>query len=161
QGWKDSQDSVFHEDGSIAHGPVALCEVQGYVYAAKLEMAAIAASLGEHRIAQKLVQEAHTLQLRFEKSFWNDELGMYALALDGDKRPCLVRSSNAGHCLYTGIADPRHAAVVADHLTGERFYSGWGIRTIAESESRYNPMSYHNGSVWPHDNALIAGGFAR
>ncbi|SRR5579883_968832 len=161
QGWKDSQDSVFHADGSLAHAPIALCEVQGYVYGAKLEMATIAAALGEHETAQRLIQDAHNLQKRFEEQFWREEIGMYALALDGDKKPCLVRTSNAGHCLFTGIASPDRAAMIADQLASERFFSGWGIRTVGDSESRYNPMSYHNGSVWPHDNAIIAGGFAR
>ncbi|MBZ5602126.1 MAG: amylo-alpha-1,6-glucosidase [Acidobacteriia bacterium] len=161
QGWKDSQDSVFHSDGRLAQGPIALCEVQGYVYAAKLEMAAVAATMGDHDTAQRLMQDAHTLQVKFDEAFWSDEIGMYALALDGEKRRCEVRTSNAGHCLFTGIATPKRAALVADHLSNERFCSGWGIRTVADSEARYNPMSYHNGSVWPHDNALIAAGFAR
>ncbi len=161
QGWKDSQDSVFHADGSVPEGPIALCEVQGYVYAAKLEISAIAAALGDQKVSHKLVQDAHTLQTRFEEAFWCPEIGMYALALDGHKKPCAVRTSNAGHCLFTGIADPARAAIVADHLVSERFYSGWGIRTVADSEARYNPMSYHNGSVWPHDNAIISSGFAR
>jgi len=161
QGWKDSQDAVFHADGSLAHAPIALCEVQAYVYGAKLEVAAIAAALGDHEFAHRLMQDAHALQTRFEENFWQEEMGMYAMALDGKKQPCAVRTSNAGQCLFTGIANPDHAAMIADQLTGERFYSGWGIRTVGESESRYNPMSYHNGSVWPHDNALIAAGFAR
>ncbi len=161
QGWKDSSDSIFHADGSIAQGPIALCEVQGYVYAAKVEISHIAAAMGDDKLAQKLLQDAHALQTKFEEAFWNEEIGMYALALDGSKQPCAVRASNAGHCLFTGIASPQHAAIVADHLTSERFFSGWGIRTVADSESRYNPMSYHNGSVWPHDNALISSGFAR
>ncbi len=161
QGWKDSQDSVFHSDGSLAEGPIALCEVQGYVYAAKLEMAAIAAALDDHDLAQKLMLDAHALQVKFEESFWQEDIGIYALALDGEKRPCAVRTSNAGHALFTGIANPAHAARVADQLSSERFCTGWGIRTVADTEARYNPMSYHNGSVWPHDNALIASGFAR
>ena len=161
QGWKDSQDSVFHADGTLALGPIALCEVQGYVYAAKLEIAAIAVALGEQETAQRLIQDAHALQSRFEREFWCEDLGIYAIALDGKKDRCAVRTSNAGHCLFTGIAGPERAALVAKSLTGDRFYSGWGIRTVADSEARYNPMSYHNGSVWPHDNALIAAGFAR
>jgi glycogen debranching enzyme len=161
QGWKDSQDSIFHADGSLAQPPIALCEVQAYVYGAKLEMATVAAAMGEHELAQWLMQDAHNLQRRFEEQFWREDLGMYALALDGKKIPCAVRTSNAGQCLFSGIANPDRAALVADQLTSERFFSGWGIRTVAESESRYNPMSYHNGSVWPHDNALIAGGFSR
>jgi glycogen debranching enzyme len=161
QGWKDSQDSIFYANGMVAHGPIAVCEVQGYVYAAKLEISAIAAALDQQDTAQQLMREAQNLQAKFERSFWDDDLGMYALALDGDKRPCLVRASNAGHCLFCGIASRDHAATLAKNLTGETFYSGWGIRTVADSESRYNPMSYHNGSIWPHDNAIIAAGFTR
>ncbi|MGH9559027.1 MAG: amylo-alpha-1,6-glucosidase, partial [Bryobacteraceae bacterium] len=161
QGWKDSQDSVFHADGSLAEPPIALCEVQAYVYSAKLEISAIAAGLGDHEMAQRLLREAQTLHLKFEESFWCPEIGMYALALDGDKKRCAVRTSNAGHCLFGGIAGPERAEAVAAAFAGERFYSGWGIRTVAASEARYNPMSYHNGSIWPHDNAIIAAGMAR
>lgn len=161
QGWKDSHDSVFHADGSFPEGPIALCEVQAYVYGAKRGAAELAAALGEHARASTLVEEARALRERFEKTFWSDELGTYVLALDGQKRPCRVRSSNAGHCLLTGIAEPEHAAILARTLMEEDAFSGWGIRTIAASEARYNPMAYHNGSVWPHDNALIAAGLAR
>jgi glycogen debranching enzyme len=161
QGWKDSGDSVFHANGELATGPIALCEVQGYVYAAKIEIAALAAALGHQEIAQRLMRDVQALQSRFEESFWNEELGIYALALDGEKKQCAVRTSNAGQCLFSGIASPDRARRVAEHLTGDRFYSGWGIRTVANSEARYNPMSYHNGSIWPHDNALIASGFSR
>jgi glycogen debranching enzyme len=135
--------------------------VQGYVYAAKIEIAAIAAALGHQQTAQKLVRDAQILQTRFEDSFWCPELATYALALDGNKKKCAVRASNAGHCLFTGIASPERARRVAETLLSEKFYSGWGIRTIADGESRFNPMSYHNGSIWPHDNALIASGLAR
>jgi glycogen debranching enzyme len=131
------------------------------VYAAKLEMASIASVLGHQETALRLMREAHALQTRFEDRFWSDEIGMYALALDGEKRPCAVRTSNPGHCLFSGIARPDRAAMIADNLVNDRFYSGWGIRTVADSEARYNPMSYHNGSIWPHDNALIASGFTR
>jgi len=161
QGWKDSWDSVFHADGRPAQGPIALCEVQGYVYAARLAAAAMAKRLGEPELAARQRQRAEQLKERFGQAFWSDELGCYALALDGDKRPCLVPSSNAGQCLFTGIATPEHAAVMADRLLQPDFFSGWGIRTIAAGAARYNPMSYHNGSVWPHDNALIALGLAR
>jgi glycogen debranching enzyme len=161
QGWKESSDAVMHADGSPAEGPVALCEVQGYVYAAKRGAARLASVLGETRRAEALSGEAQRLQKRFEQAFWREDLATYALALDGSKRPCLVRASNAGHCLYTGIARPDHAGLTSRTLLGEDFYSGWGIRTLASSEPRYNPMSYHNGSVWPHDNALIAAGLAR
>jgi glycogen debranching enzyme len=161
QGWKDSLDAIFHADGRLAEGPIALAEVQGYVYAAKLMAARCAQRLGKPEQAQRLVAEAARLAERFEQSFWCPELGLYALALDGNKEPCRVRSSNAGQVLFTGIARPDRAAEVANSLMRPQFFSGWGIRTIAKDEARYNPMSYHNGSVWPHDNALIALGLAR
>ena len=161
QGWKDSHDSIFHADGSLAQGPIALVEVQGYVFAAKRAAALIAQRLGLADRALRLDREAEELQRRFDAAFWDDALGTYILALDGDKQPCRVRSSNAGHALFTGIALPERAARVANGLMNNTSYSGWGIRTIATTESRYNPMSYHNGSVWPHDNGLIALGFAR
>jgi glycogen debranching enzyme len=161
QGWKDSQDAIFHADGTSAEGPIALCEVQGYVYAAKLAAAKLAELLGDPARARDLSKQAKTLFRRFEESFWCDELSTYALALDGRKQPCRVRTSNAGHCLFAGIATQEHARRVAATLTHETSFSGWGIRTVATSEARYNPMSYHNGSVWPHDNSLIAAGFAR
>jgi len=161
QGWKDSRDAVFHADGTIADGPIALCEVQGYVYAAKCWAAQLATLLGHPEKAAELSRQAQALQERFEGIFWSEELSTYLLALDGRKRPCAVRTSNAGHCLLTGIASEAHAQVVAQTLLTEDSFSGWGIRTVAASEVRYNPMSYHNGSIWPHDNALIAYGLAR
>jgi glycogen debranching enzyme len=161
QGWKDSHDSIFHADGALARGPIALVEVQGYVYAAKRAAAGIARRLGFKDRASNLDREAEDLCRRFDASFWDDELGTYVLALDGDKRPCRVRTSNAGHALFTGIALPERAERVMKGLMGSASFSGWGIRTVATSESRYNPMSYHNGSVWPHDNGLIALGLAR
>jgi glycogen debranching enzyme len=161
QGWKDSHDSVFHADGRAAEGAIALCEIQAYVFGAKHGAADLADALGQAERAQALRAEAVALQQRFEERFWSEELGSYVLALDGRKRACAVRSSNAGQCLFTGIASFRHAQSVATSLMSEEFYSGWGIRTLATGERRYNPMSYHNGSVWPHDNALIAAGLAR
>jgi glycogen debranching enzyme len=161
QGWKDSFDAVFHADGHLAQGPIALAEVQGYVYAAKKLAASCAARIGKPERARVLDAEADELARRFDASFWCPEIEMYALALDGAKRPCRVRSSNAGQVLFTGIARPERAAKIADHLLRPQFFSGWGIRTIAKGEALYNPMSYHNGSVWPHDNALIALGLAR
>jgi glycogen debranching enzyme len=161
QGWKDSVDSVFHADGELAEAPIALCEVQGYLYAAKNAAAGLARVLGAKEQAARLTSEAENLRQHFEESFWCEDLSTYALALDGKKRPCRVRTSNAGHCLFTGIASSDHARRVAATLTNEESFSGWGIRTVASSEARYNPMSYHNGSVWPHDNAIIAAGFAR
>jgi glycogen debranching enzyme len=161
QGWKDSDDAIFHADGSAAQGPIALCEVQGYVYAARQAGAALAALMGQVQRAAELTRQAQQLQQRFEQAFWCEELSSYALALDGDQQPCRVRTSNAGHCLFTGIAAPEHAERVAGTLLSPESFSGWGVRTVAASESRYNPMSYHMGSVWPHDNALIAQGLAR
>jgi glycogen debranching enzyme len=161
QGWKDSFDSVFHADGRLAEGPIALAEVQGYVYAAKRALARCAAQIGRAEHARELNAQADRLAAQFEESFWSDDLGTYALALDGAKTPCLVRSSNAGQVLFSGIARPERAREVAAMLLTPQFFSGWGIRTIARREVRYNPMSYHNGSIWPHDNALIALGLAR
>ena len=160
QGWKDSHDSVFHSDGTLAEGPIALCEVQGYVYEAKRRAAELASALEETEMSHELLEQAYALKQRFEEAFWCDEISSYALALDGQKRPCAVRTSNPGHCLFTGIASPGHARQVAESLLKSSMFSGWGIRTLATTEARYNPMSYHNGSIWPHDNALIAQGLA-
>ncbi len=161
QGWKDSHDSIFHADGRDALGPIALCEVQAYVYAAKRAGAELALALGHVGRVEALNRSAEQLRVAFEEKFWLEDLGTYALALDGEKQPCRVRASNAGHALMAGIVSPERAVRVADLLTGDRFFTGWGIRTLAMGEARYNPMSYHNGSVWPHDNAMIAMGFAR
>jgi glycogen debranching enzyme len=161
QGWKDSFDSISHDTGELARGPVALCEVQGYVYAARLAGAELARVLDLEERADTLERQAHALREQFERAFWCEDLGTYALALDGDKRPCRVRASNAGHCLLTGIASPPRAARVVETLLDDRSFCGWGIRTLDARERRYNPLSYHNGSVWPHDNALIAMGMAR
>jgi len=161
QGWKDSHDSVFHADGRMAPGPIALCEVQAYVYLAKRHAARMARRLDLADMAAELEQQADQLQSKFESMFWCEEIGSYALALDGEKKPCRVRTSNAGHALFAGIASDEHAARVADTLLQKEFFAGWGIRTLAASQARYNPMSYHNGSIWPHDNAIIALGLAR
>ena len=167
QGWKDSHDSVFHEDGTLADGPIALVEVQAYVFGAWQAAAEIAIALGGGggdalAKAESYRRKAEGMRARFEARFWDDQLGTYVLALDGRKRPCRVVSSNAGHALWTGIvADPARARYVADRLMSDDSFSGWGIRTIPSSQVRYNPMAYHNGSVWPHDNAIIAAGFAR
>ena len=158
QGWKDSQDSVFYSDGTLANGPIALCEVQSYVYAARTGIAAVAADLGHEALAEAQRAKAEDLRTRFESAFWSDELSTFAMALDGEKRQCKVRSSNAGHCLFSGIASPSHAGMVMNSLMSPALFSGWGVRTIACDETRYNPMSYHNGSVWPHDNAMISYG---
>ena len=161
QGWKDSWDSVFHADGTLAAPPIALCEIQGYAYAAWHGAAELAAARGDGAQADRWRERAATLQERFERAFWCDDLGTYAVALDASKEPCRVRTSNPGHCLFTGIASRDHASQVAETLMAEQSFSGWGIRTVAGGTARYNPMSYHNGSVWPHDNAIIAAGLAR
>jgi glycogen debranching enzyme len=161
QGWKDAWDSVFHEDGSLAVAPIALCEIQGYAFAAWSGAAALAAARGDVNHAELWRARALTLQQSFEQAFWLDDLGTYALALDADKRPCRVRTSNPGHCLFSGIAAPARARRVAETLMADATFGGWGLRTVAAGTARYNPMSYHNGSVWPHDNAMAAAGFAR
>jgi glycogen debranching enzyme len=161
QGWKDSHDAVFHADGTLAEGPVALCEVQGYVYAAKMHAAELAGVLGYEERAGALRADAERLRLSFEQRFWCDDLGVYALALDGAKRPCRVVSSNAAQCLMSGIVSPDRAQRIADTVMRDGMFSGWGVRTLREGEARYNPMAYHNGSIWPHDTALVALGFAR
>jgi glycogen debranching enzyme len=159
-GWKDSRDSISHDSGDLADGAIALCEVQGYVYAAWRGLARLARALGRAD-GTAWERSAQALRERFARSFWSAPLDMYALALDGRKQPCLVQSSNAGHCLFTGIAAPEHAERLAERFLGEELFSGWGVRTLATSAARYNPMSYHNGSIWPHDNALIAWGLAQ
>ena len=161
QGWKDSHDSVFHADGSIAKGPIALAEVQAYVYGAWQAAAAILERRGDNAQAEVYRSRAEHLRLRFDADFFDEDIGTYVLALDGEKNPCRVRSSNAGQVLFTGLALPERTPRVVEALVGAASFSGWGIRTIPTGETRYNPMSYHNGSIWPHDNALIAAGFAR
>ncbi len=161
QGWKDSYDAIFHADGRLAEGQIALAEVQGYVFAAKRLAARCALRLGLAEKAGQLATEAQMLAARFEEAFWCDEPGTYALALDGEKQPCRVRTSNAGQLLFTGIVREDRARLVAADLMRPHFFTGWGIRTVALGEARYNPMSYHDGSIWPHDNALIALGLAR
>jgi glycogen debranching enzyme len=161
QGWKDSHDAVFHADGSPAEGPIALCEVQAYVFAARRRAAELASALGLVDDAARQLAAAERLRLAFEERFWSESLGTYALALDGARGPCLVRTSNAGHCLMGALAAPERAERIAAGLLGPDLFSGWGVRTLAVGEPRYNPMSYHDGSVWPHDNALVARGLAR
>ncbi|HMH61806.1 MAG TPA: amylo-alpha-1,6-glucosidase [Bradyrhizobium sp.] len=161
QGWKDSYDAIFHADGPLAEGYIALSEVQAYVFAGKHLAARCALRLGLVDRARQLEADAQRLAERFEEAFWCDDLGTYALALDGAKQPCKVRTSNAGQLLFTGIARHDRARMVAADLMRPHFFTGWGIRTVARGEARYNPMSYHNGSIWPHDNALIALGLAR
>jgi glycogen debranching enzyme len=161
QGWKDSEDAIFHKDGVLARPPIALAEVQGYVYAACMDVASVAARLGRGSVADRLLTRATALKQSFERDFWLEPEGMIALALDADKRPCRVMTSNGAHCLATGIVDGERAAAMCKRLLADDMYSGWGIRTLSGKEKRYNPMSYHNGSVWPHDNAMAALGLAR
>ena len=161
QGWKDSWDSIFHADGRLAAGPIALVELQGYAYAARVGAAEIAERLGKADRAGELRATAERLREAFDAAFWDEELGTYVIALDGKKRPCRVRASNAGYALYTGIAQPERAEAVARSLLSDASFSGWGVRTLAAGEARYNPMAYHNGSIWPHDNAIVARGLAR
>ena len=161
QGWKDSHDSIFHADGRMAEGPIALAEVQAYVFAAWHAAAAMCERRGDAPRAAMYRVRAGDLANRFDRDFFDEELGTYVIALDGRKAKCRVRSSNAGHVLLTGLALPTRVATVVETMMAPSSFSGWGIRTIPAGEARYNPMSYHNGSVWPHDNALIAAGFAR
>jgi glycogen debranching enzyme len=160
QGWKDSFDSIFHADGRLADGTIALVEVQAYVVAAKRSIASAARELGHYEMADRLLDEAQRLAAAIERHFWCEELGIYGIAIDGEGKLCRVRTSNAGHVLFANAAPDERARRVAEELMAPGFHSGWGIRTVAEGEARYNPMSYHNGSVWPHDNAMIAIGFA-
>jgi glycogen debranching enzyme len=161
QGWKDSFDSVFHADGRLAEPPIALCEVQGYAYAAWRGAALMAAVRGDEAAAASWNARAARLTAAFDAAFWCDDLGTYALALDAAKRPCRVRTSNPGHCLFAGLVGRERALAVAESLMSEWLFSGWGVRTAGTSAARYNPMSYHNGSVWPHDNAIAAAGLGR
>lgn len=148
-------------NGSLAEGPIALAEVQGYVYGAKRAAAELARFLGHSHKADELTRQAEALRDAFEQAFWCEDLSTYALALDGKKRPCRVCAYNAGHALLTGIANRERAKRAVQTLLAKDSFSGWGIRTVASSTVRYNPMSYHNGSVWPHDTALIALELAR
>lgn len=161
QGWKDSHDAIVHRDGTLAEPPIALAEVQAYIYAAYRGMARVARHLTYLDLAERWAADAVRLQERFNRDFWWPEEGTFALARDGAGRLCHVVSSNAGHCLFAGIASVEHARRMGTRLLGNDMFCGWGIRTLSEHAVRYNPMSYHNGSVWPHDNALIAAGFSR
>jgi glycogen debranching enzyme len=161
QGWKDSHDAIFHADGRIATPPIALVEVQGYLYAARRGMAHLARRLGKVAQAHDLLRQAAELEAAFHRAFWMEEQGFFALALDAEKQRCEVITSNPGHCLYTGIVRREIAPRVVSRLMRDDLFCGWGVRTLAEGAPRYNPMSYHNGSVWPHDNALLAAGLRR
>lgn len=161
QSWKDSGDSMSHADGSLAEGALAASEVQGYAYAAFRAAAGWYEAWGEHGDARIWRERAATLQARFHEAYWIDELDTYAMALDGAKRPLRVRNSGAGHLLWSGIVPEGHAERVARSPLAAPTWSGWGLRTLGTGEVRYNPVSYHNGSVWPHDTALFAAGLAR
>jgi glycogen debranching enzyme len=161
QGWKDSFNSVQHEDGSISDAPIALVEVQGYVYQAKMGMARLLRRRGDTDTADRLEREAQDLRARFNRDFWMEDLGFYAQALDNQKRQVRSITSNPGHCIWSGICDLDKAHAVATRLMEPDMFSGWGLRTLSSESPNYNPMSYHNGSVWPHDTALIALGLRR
>ena len=160
-GWKDSGDGVLYPDGTIVKGPKALCELQGYVYDAWLRMADVYDALEQPERAKALRAKAAELFRHFNEAFWDEETGFYAFALDGDKRKVLTVASNPGHCLWSGLVPPERAARVVARLLAPDMNSGWGIRTLSALHTAYNPHSYHNGSVWPHDNSLIAAGFRR
>lgn len=161
QGWKDSEDSVFHADGRFPRGPIALVEVQGYAFSALRAMAILAKRRNDIDAAMHWQERSERLREAVEDRFWMSDLGYYGIAVDGDGELCRVRASNPGHLLFAGLPDAERAAQVAAHLLTPAFHTGWGLRTLASDEVRYNPMSYHNGSVWPHDTALCAAGLAR
>ena len=160
-GWKDSGDAVVYPDGSLVKGPKALCELQGYVYAAWLGMAEVFDELGMHNRGRQLRAKAAALFTRFNDAFWDDDLGFYAFALDGDKTKVLSVASNPGHCLWSGIVPPKRAAKVVERLMAPDMWTPWGIRTLSSRHPAFNPHNYQTGSVWPHDNAIIALGFKR
>jgi len=161
QGWKDSGDAIVNDDGRLATPPISLVEVQGYVYLAKIGLADLYQRVGEPDRADQLRREAEDLRTRFNRDFWLEDKGFYALALQADNKPVAVISSNPGQALWSGIADPDKAQRTMERLMAEDMFSGWGIRTLSDKERRYNPIGYHLGTVWPHDNAIIAAGFRR
>jgi glycogen debranching enzyme len=161
QGWKDSSDGIRDRLGRLAHTPIALAEVQGYVFDAKRRMAGLARVRGETDLAARLEAEAERLRRQFEDAFWSEDQAFYAMALDGDKRPADAIASNAGHCLWSGIVSPERAPRVVERLMAPDMFTGWGIRTYASGQTGYNPIGYHTGTVWPHDSSLIAAGFKR
>jgi glycogen debranching enzyme len=161
QGWKDSWDGINFADGRLAEPPIALCEVQAYVYDAYMARAWIAYDAGDAPLARELADRAADLKVRFNEQFWMPERGYYALALDGRKRQVDACASNMGHCLWVGLVDEDKAPLVAERLMSPEMFSGWGVRTLGTDMGAYNPASYHNGSVWPHDNAVIAAGLMR
>jgi glycogen debranching enzyme len=160
-GWKDAGDAIVYPDGTQVKQPKGLCELQGYVFDAKMRMAEVFSALGDTERAARLRQEALVLQQRFEEAFWCEDINCYALGLDPEKRPIQTVASNAGHCLWSGIARPDHAERVVKRFLEEDMWSGWGVRTLSARNPAYNPFSYQLGSVWPHDNGIIAHGFKR
>ena len=160
QGWKDSEDSIFDRDGCFPQGPVALLEVQGYAFAAWKALAEIGARLGDDR-AEQWRARAETVRALVEERFWMEDQNFYAVALDGNGRQMRAIGSNAGHLLFSGLPSPERARIVTRRMLTAEFRSGWGLRTLAKGQARFNPMSYHNGSVWPHDTAMAAAGMAR
>ena len=161
QGWKDSHDAIRDRTGKQAEPPIALAEVQGYVFEAKSRLAKLARLRGDEALASRLEEDAAVLRDRFERSFWVDDIGYYAMGLDASKHAADALGSNAGHCLWTGIVSPSRARAVADKLLSPDLYSGWGIRTYASGQPGYNPLGYHTGTVWPHDTSLVAAGLKR
>jgi glycogen debranching enzyme len=162
QCWKDSWDAIQHADGTLARGPIATCEIQGYVYDARRRCARLAREVwGDPALAERLERQATTLRERFRHDFWMPERGCHALALDGEKRQVDSLTSNIGHLLWSGLLDEDEAAATAKRLLDEQLYSGWGVRTLGTREAGYNPLGYHTGTVWPHENSLIAAGLAR
>ena len=163
QCWKDSGDGIQFADGTIPYLPIATCEIQGYVYDAKLRVAELARRLaGDEALAVRLEREAHELYERFNSDFWSDERGgYYAVGLDGDKRQIDSVTSNMGHLLWSGIVPEERARVVAEQLMSDRMFSGWGVRTLSSDDRGFNPIGYHVGTIWPHDNAIIALGLVR
>ena len=161
QGWKDSGDSIVNADGTLAKPPIALVEVQGYVYLAKTSMAELYERAGDRDAAERLRTEARELRTRFERDFWLENKGIYALALQAGNTPAAVVSSNPGQLLWSGMAQSARAAKTAGHLMSPEMFTGWGIRTLSSQERRYNPVGYHLGTVWPHDNSIITAGFRR
>jgi glycogen debranching enzyme len=161
QGWKDSRNGIVNGDGTLVKPPIALVEVQGYVYAAKRSMAWLLSLLGKDQVARRLRREAAALKTRFNRDFWLEDEGFYALALGANKEPAESITSNPGQCLWTGIIDRDKAAKVVERLFANDMFSGWGIRTLSSQAARYNPLGYHLGSIWPHDNSLIGMGLKR
>ncbi|MBI6546537.1 MAG: amylo-alpha-1,6-glucosidase, partial [Cyanobacteria bacterium NC_groundwater_1444_Ag_S-0.65um_54_12] len=160
QGWKDSHNSVLHPDATVAEPPIALAEVQGYVYDAKCRMAELCYLLDLRILGDRLQREADELKTNFDQAFWDNELNFYVEALDGRKRPVRTKTSNPGHCLWSGIVPVARARIMAQGLLADDMFNGWGIRTVSAASPVYNPLSYHNGTIWPHDNAIIAKGLA-